>query len=93
MQSRKAGGLRSGPLPALFSDAEADRQQKQAEGEDGGHQRGMDEGSQSAQFGSFRARLEIIFPVFSRAGGRAERTSISGRNQRLPGVVGSPHGV
>ncbi len=78
VQSRKAGGLGSAPLPAVFSDAEADCQQKQPEGQDGGHQRGMDEGGQSAQFGSFRAKFEIIFLVFSRAGGRNVRQSASG---------------
>ncbi len=69
MQGSEAGGSRSGPLMALFPDAETQHQDKQAEEEDGGHQRGVDEGREIAQF---RSPVDecggIFFLIYSQAG-------------------------
>ena len=81
MKASEAGGPGSGSPAALFPDAEAQHQEKQAEDEDGGHQRGVDEGREIAQC---RFPVDecgvIFFPYFSQAGG--ER--LSGRPGPIP---------
>ncbi len=89
MHGSETGGPGAGPLPALFSDAKADYQKKQPEGQGGGHERGMDEGGQSAQFNFPVAGCGVILLIPIDLGG-GEGSGERRKGFRLSVLSGRP---